>query len=118
MKFFRIGHCCAHKHVRVAVHVFSERLHDNISPQFQRSLFIIQKMKLFVVQRAWRYLEVRRKEGVVHGQENVIPPMNNGSHLLNVDYFQRRIGGRFDPNHLFGSNQQSCESVLHESTYW
>ena len=75
-------------------------------------------MKLLAEQRAWCYLEVRRQEGVVHGQKNVIPPMNNGSHLLNVDNFQRRIGGRFDPNHLFGTNQQMCQLLFHESTCW
>ena len=46
MKLFGIGHSCAHKHIRVAVHVFSQRLHDNVSPQLQRSLFILRKNEI------------------------------------------------------------------------
>ena len=47
-----------------------------------------------------QYLEIRWQESVVDHQKDVTPFVYEFSDFLNIDNFQSRIGGCFNPNQL------------------
>mmetsp|Transcript_84999 Transcript_84999/g.173370 ORF Transcript_84999/g.173370 Transcript_84999/m.173370 type:complete len:365 (+) Transcript_84999:409-1503(+) len=71
----------AHDHIAVAVHKLGNTVDHHVGPQLQRAL------------------EVRRHEGVVDSQQNVVG-LRDGSDLADVRDLQGGVGGGFHPDQL------------------